>query len=200
MSSAAVCTDACRRQTGWQKTSRALGGAVPGAASSPLGLWKPPPLRTCLYPGPARGPSRQRAGGVTHEASPAQWFPGRRSTVQTSVQAHVVGTRHTPPWGLSLCTEPSHFTRAPGQGDQLLKPMGFFDPGGGLGLSSDWPFKHPSLSPRRVHSWGGAGRGPAGNAGFRGHPLPTPPRFFSAVPWPKLTYLGLRSPHRQNAV
>lgn len=153
----------------------------------------------CLLFGPAclpaqhAAPPGSRQAGLHTRLHLPSGLPGRRFTVQPSVQAHVVGTRHTPPWGLSSCNEPSHFTRVPGQGDQLLKPMGFFDPGGGLGLSSNWPFKHPSLSPRRVHCWGGAGRGPAGNAGFRGHP-PPPPVLLSSCPTAQTHLSGPQKP------
>lgn len=171
----------------------------PGWCHPGTGLLAPGSLETAFSSDlPASRPSTrplQAAGGrgYTRGFTCPGVSPGRRFTVPPSVQAHVVGTRHSPPWGLLPCNEPNHLTHAPGQGDQLLKPTGFFDPGGGLGLSSNWPFKHPSLSPRRVHRWGGAGRGPAGNAGFRGH-SPPPPVLLSCCPTAQTHLSGPQKP------
>lgn len=100
--------------------SRALGGAILGAAPSPLGLWNLPSHLTCLRPSPELSPSRQQAHQLTREASCVQRVPGQHFIVQLSVQANEVWTRHAPPWGLASHNEPSHFT-AP-QGRQISPP------------------------------------------------------------------------------
>lgn len=77
--------------------SRAPGAAIPGAAPLPLGLCNLPSHLTCLYPGPELSPSWQQGHRVTREASRVQRVPGQQFTVQLSVQANEVWTRHALP-------------------------------------------------------------------------------------------------------